>query len=507
MKKSICVRKIVSIALILCMFTTLLLSLSNVAYAVETIKVTLCDIPNVVEVHTKIQTEYLADDYRNITDYGCACVGKDFPKPLSLSWSVSGDIDLRYTPSYIVHLSNALNKEFLTYETIEQSIDIYNLYVGANYSVYVEMILGGNSYNSAKSNFKTISNAPRLIKVDGTKNFRDIGGYVTLDGYVTEQGLLYRSFGLDNLTQDGIKEAKEKLHIKTEIDLRNTIGSSPENGGRTVSYFGTDVAYYSCPIDQDFNGNVRKIFQILSDKSNYPILYHCSAGADRTGVLSYAFLSLLGVDEDAKGKDYMFTNFSACVRTLEQYEKNHAKFTNYTNGNSISDKVYNYLVEVCKVPSSQIDAFIRINKNRISTLKNINSCYIKIKNYRYTGEPILAVPVIKNDFNILTQGVDYTCKYSDNVNVGTGKAIIVGKNDYVGVATSNFYIYDKVIRGDADSDNVITVMDATCIQKYLSRLISEDEINLEAATMLSGELSITGATHIQRWLADIIHDL
>lgn len=64
---------------------------------------------------------------------------------------------------------------------------------------------------------------------------------------------------------------------------------------------------------------------------------------------------------------------------------------------------------------------------------------------------------------------------------------------------------DKVI-GDADGNGVVNIQDATCIQKYLAEVISEDNIDLIAANVTGNEnLSIMDATEIQRFLANIIN--
>lgn len=57
-------------------------------------------------------------------------------------------------------------------------------------------------------------------------------------------------------------------------------------------------------------------------------------------------------------------------------------------------------------------------------------------------------------------------------------------------------------RGDADSDNVITIMDATTIQRFLAR-IPVQYINEKAADVDDNGLDITDATFIQRHLVKI----
>lgn len=58
----------------------------------------------------------------------------------------------------------------------------------------------------------------------------------------------------------------------------------------------------------EYNSVYRQFFEILQRADAQPVLYHCSAGKDRTGVASALALSSLGVDRDAIFDDYMLTN-------------------------------------------------------------------------------------------------------------------------------------------------------------------------------------------------------
>ena len=51
----------------------------------------------------------------------------------------------------------------------------------------------------------------------------------------------------------------------------------------------------------------KKFFEILLDQNNGTILYHCSAGKDRTGVATALLLSALGVDRETVINDYLLS--------------------------------------------------------------------------------------------------------------------------------------------------------------------------------------------------------
>lgn len=60
------------------------------------------------------------------------------------------------------------------------------------------------------------------------------------------------------------------------------------------------------------------------------------------------------------------------------------------------------------------------------------------------------------------------------------------------------------LRGDADADGKVTILDATRIQRYLASLVSEDGLDMQAADAdLDGKVSVLDATRIQRVLANL----
>lgn len=53
----------------------------------------------------------------------------------------------------------------------------------------------------------------------------------------------------------------------------------------------------------------RKLFSLLQNEENIPLMFHCSAGKDRTGMAAALVLSSLGVDEETILDDYLLSNF------------------------------------------------------------------------------------------------------------------------------------------------------------------------------------------------------
>ena len=241
----------------------------------------------------------------------------------------------------------------------ESSINIYNLYKGSTYYVRVKAFdLDGNEMISNQSTFETTDLGPRVMKVDDICNVRDLGGYETIDGKTTLQGLIYRGArlwsedGSEILTEEGKKYMSEVMNIKTEIDFRN-VG---ESGGITQSLipnaqlvYATLGAYENAFKDTEA---YRQVFSMLANKSNYPVYYHCTGGADRTGTVSFLLNALLGVPEENLIQDYEFTSWSIhLIRNTqtgvysEMYKPFRATLEQY-EGDTLQKKVENYLLSI-----------------------------------------------------------------------------------------------------------------------------------------------------------------
>jgi protein-tyrosine phosphatase len=163
----------------------------------------------------------------------------------------------------------------------------------------------------------------RLIALQGAVNFRDLGGYAAGGGRHTRWRTLFRADGLGELT-DADLSLLRALGIRTVIDLRS--GQELERGRFDVDAH--PVAFHHFPfIDElpdaeaferrpgllgvqyqemlrDAGGQILAALQVLAEPGALPAVFHCTAGKDRTGVLSAIVLSLLGVDEPTVVADY-----------------------------------------------------------------------------------------------------------------------------------------------------------------------------------------------------------
>jgi len=161
-------------------------------------------------------------------------------------------------------------------------------------------------------------------------NFRDIGGYPTMDGRSVAWGRYFRTGRQDRMTAADL-EALRAMGIRTQIDLRkpdevrdqgrgplSAMGASyhniaviPEGGSdelaRLVGDTGISGKRYLGYLEFGPDSWIR-LFELLAAAHNQPILLHCTAGKDRTGVSTAFLLSVLGVDRALIEADYLLTN-------------------------------------------------------------------------------------------------------------------------------------------------------------------------------------------------------
>ncbi len=229
---------------------------------------------------------------------------------------------------------------------------ITNFLIGKTYYWKVEGLDVADQHAVSKTgSFHTDPLAPRLLAIPNIENARDLGGRVGLDGRMIRQGLIYRSAGLNanspdfdwdrtkwkkeriedfrigetKLSPAGVAYINEVLHWKTDLDLRSpgevaTMKESP--AGPAVNWVHHSSLSYGSIFGQEGNCTgegpeaMARNFRLFCDRANYPIEFHCIAGADRTGALAYVLNGVLGVKADELEKDWEIT-----ANSYFKYEK------------------------------------------------------------------------------------------------------------------------------------------------------------------------------------------
>lgn len=184
----------------------------------------------------------------------------------------------------------------------------------------------------------------RSLGLVSAVNLRDLGGYPTNDGKRIKWGLLYRSGTLSDLSPVDAS-ALAATGIKTICDFRSTIEA--EAAPDDAALFGAQ--HVPMPLDADHSsmrrlqialfrptrlralltesyrdimiernaGLIGRFLRLVADADNLPLLFHCTAGKDRTGIAAMILLSLLGVPDDVIAADYSISN--AFYRNFREY--------------------------------------------------------------------------------------------------------------------------------------------------------------------------------------------
>ncbi len=172
--------------------------------------------------------------------------------------------------------------------------------------------------------------AERVLPMDGVRNFRDIGGYPTMDGEESRWGRVFRSGRLDE-TSDADLARIEQLGITTVFDLRtqDEVDRQPDRLPDSVrhvhlpmsssvavqkglleritdreitSYTKADMADGYLRMLEGFPAYLGQMAEAVADGET--ILFHCTAGKDRTGITAMALLGLTGVADGYVLDDY-----------------------------------------------------------------------------------------------------------------------------------------------------------------------------------------------------------
>lgn len=315
--------------------------------------------PVSVDFHSELQANYLKDAYSSISSYA------DGTKELSKPDGYKIQFDNPEHNNYVVHLRSEVdNRDFVT--DAEEFI-FNNLYLNTYY--HYELRKDGRVYS--QGDFQTTDVGPRNIDVEGVTNFRDLGGYLTNYGGRTKQGLIYRSakFNANEsdtplITDKGRDVVVGDLKIKAEIDLR--VVENNENGGLTESVIDSSVKYYAVPMRYDgtfmeINKQaIRDLFDIISQRDNFPFVFHCSIGTDRTGLVAFIINTLLQVRVEYIYRDYLFSNFGdiGSSRNTGAIDTYIATLANY-QGDNLFEQMHSYLNSI-GVEDSKLDSFTKI---------------------------------------------------------------------------------------------------------------------------------------------------
>lgn len=246
------------------------------------------------------------------------------------------------------------------YLTTKSELLLQNLIPNREYYWKVKVMYADGEQKTSKAYRFTTKGSARTITADGVSNSRDLGGLKTVDGKTIKYGMLYRSANLDSITEKGKKQLR-MLGIKTELDLRgDTLTRSPL--GDDVKLINIKGAYYvghfkgiefGYDENKEYIGYFCDELRACADENNYPMIFHCAIGRDRTGTLAAYIQMLCGVAEDDIYREYEFSNLSAagtCDGTTEAgaYAPFNAMMDQIKakTGDTLAEKAENYAIEM-----------------------------------------------------------------------------------------------------------------------------------------------------------------
>lgn len=178
------------------------------------------------------------------------------------------------------------------------------------------------------------------IRLEGQPNFRDLGGYKTLDGKTVKSRMIYRSGELARLnnndlalieslgiktvvnflTEDeikargkdrlpsGIKEFSLPISGDAEQDLAKVVLAARRTGDFSTVPVELNYEVHKLLVGDASRNQYAELLRLASDPANLPLVFHCSHGVHRTGTASAILLSSLGVSWETIRGDYLLSN-------------------------------------------------------------------------------------------------------------------------------------------------------------------------------------------------------
>lgn len=256
----------------------------------------------------------------------------------------------------------------------------------------------------------------RVLQLQKGGNFRELGGYQTMDGRTIKWHKAIRSGKLGSLTDQDVSFL-DTYGLKYDVDFRSPEekAQAPDRIPAQTKYlfmpvFATDETQNSKQTDrlqrkmdtdpttgrqqmhhvyQDIITNphsqtaYRRFFDVLleNDGQQDTLLFHCTAGKDRTGMGAVFFLSALGVNEDTIKADYLLTNKTTkpmldnLVETLKLKNSPSAFIQSMRDLQSVQISFYNTAMDQIQKVSGDMPTYLHdylnLSTNDIHDLRHI----------------------------------------------------------------------------------------------------------------------------------------
>lgn len=209
-----------------------------------------------------------------------------------------------------------------------QEITLTNVEAYTRY--YLEVV-----FNMGTEAERRVQLAERMVPMEQVSNFRDIGGYQTINGRRVAWGKIYRAASLAHMSL-GDQQRLSDMSVQLVCDMR-----TEEETSEDPDQLPDGMPYLHLPAQSNENrffrvtrmllsqgyvanllpdlytrimidGNPQvfaEIFKRVADANQLPLVIHCAAGKDRTGIAVGLILRVLGVPEDVVIADYTLSNY------------------------------------------------------------------------------------------------------------------------------------------------------------------------------------------------------
>ena len=252
-----------------------------------------------------------------------------------------------------------------------------------------------------------------MLELEEGINFRELGGYLTEDGRKIKWHKLLRCGSMAQLTKNDV-DYLDQYGVRYIIDLRSSEESSysPDKYPDKAQYFQDTVypfsfslfknlgiinnmrlgasnmdfgrqTYLQMLLDPHAQAAYRKMFNVLleNDKEGESVVFHCTAGKDRTGVAAFLILSALGVSEKQIVEDYLYTNLffdnysSETINDALESESQTEIAQRLNSKTAVIAETIKVLPKACRVVSGSVEKFLEeklgMTKAKIERLQEL----------------------------------------------------------------------------------------------------------------------------------------
>lgn len=177
--------------------------------------------------------------------------------------------------------------------------------------------------------------AENHLPLDGCFNFRDLGGIMTTEGRYVKWGKLFRSDDLSQLSDKDLNYLTgisliSIVDFRTESEKKSADDRKPSSVKEMYAYSITagnlsnieelfqmteaEATQFMIDMNQELVSDpaaikqFKEMFALLQNEEHVPLVFHCSAGKDRTGMAATLILYALGVDEETIRAEYLLSN-------------------------------------------------------------------------------------------------------------------------------------------------------------------------------------------------------